>query len=239
MSTRQNYKNSQKGPKAASILGIILSIVYRFQTLRLILIKVGEVLSHRQIIETKIDSYDKSLSIAKFRHSRESVWKEMSLFVQQESIFFEFGVAQGYLTNWWLKKCKDSSIEWHGFDTFKGLPEKFRNLPAGTFSNNGFPPPLHDKRVRFHIGDVKSNFKKGNLILLKPKNKVFFFDLDLFDPSKHVWEVIEPHIKVGDIVYFDEAFDESEYTLIHNFVLPAKSWRVLAFSWTSLALVAT
>jgi hypothetical protein len=73
----------------------------------------------------------------------------------ETNIYFEFGVAWGYLTLWWTKRLKTSGSKWHGFDRFTGLPRKWEALPEGAFSANGITPEISDERIMWHVGDVE------------------------------------------------------------------------------------
>jgi hypothetical protein len=233
------FSNTAHGPIKMEIYGRILGILFKIQSSRLLAIKLSEVFKHRENCEAMAASNSKLSSRTKFFvHSREGVWREMRVYVESGAVFFEFGVAHGYLTNWWLERSSDPFIEWHGYDTFEGLPETFRTNPSGAFSNDGVPPQIKDERISWHIGTVEQQIESSRLLLMTQKQKVFLFDLDLFLPSLHVWKVIEEHIRVGDLVYFDEAFDEAELRLINEYVLSSRRWAILSSSWASLALLA-
>jgi hypothetical protein len=49
------------------------------------------------------------------------------------------------------------------------------------------------------------------------KAQIFvLFDLDIFEPTKHVWDLVRPVLKSGDIVFFDEAFDWDERLVLNS-----------------------
>ena len=112
-------------------------------------------------------------------------------------VVFEFGVARGALTAWGLRQIKSKNLKWVGYDTFTGLPidwvrENIVYLQKGTFSTEGRHPEINDARVDFVVGDVTETFKEVPL-LFEPGTlfrSIFIFDLDLFSPSKAVWDVI-------------------------------------------------
>src|ERR1700682_3247309 len=58
-----------------------------------------------------------------FAH-RERLWQAIqpSLAGRGALSVLEFGVAWGYATQWWLSRLSHPDVEWHGFDTFTGVP---------------------------------------------------------------------------------------------------------------------
>lgn len=66
---------------------------------------------------------------------------------------FEFGVAFGETTKILVEKIR-VPFEYHGFDTFTGLPRAWRGLPAGAISNGGKIPNIDKPNVKFHKGLV-------------------------------------------------------------------------------------
>ena len=63
-----------------------------------------------------------------------------------------------------------------------------------------------------------------------------FFDLDIYEPSLVAWQKLKPMLKVGDILYFDEAFDLDERSLLENHILPSGEFEFVSANWISLAL---
>ena len=60
------------------------------------------------------------------------------------SVVFEFGVAYGYSSNYFLEKIKPESYLHYGFDSFMGLSRGFREFPKGAFSTEGLHPDIDD-----------------------------------------------------------------------------------------------
>lgn len=133
----------------------------------------------------------------------------------------ELGVAWGYTTNWFLEASKKKNVELKidAFDLFTGLPERWRNQPKNTFSNHGNAPVIIDKRVNFHIGNVSETIKVLNNEDLKTSNLLVLFDLDLLEPSLASYQFLKTSLKINDILFFDEAFDLDERTLINDYLL--------------------
>ena len=149
---------------------------------------------------------------------------------------FEFGVAYGEASRWWLDHLPSGTLKYEGFDLFTGLPTAWRNLPVGAFDANGQTPQIDDDRVTWHIGDV------GETIIEvdwreHPGQRLFIFDLDLYAPSLAVWKVVQEQLKPGDLLYFDEAFDLDERLLLLTHVFPNGRFEALGSSPFGLALI--
>lgn len=166
---------------------------------------------------------------------REQLWEAMLNRLSGSGVRgFEFGVAWGYSTAWWLSRLEDPTLRWDGFDRFTGLPRDWRNLPEGYFDAQGQPPKLADDRVTWHVGDVEDRI--GNLDLSREDNRawVVLFDLDVFEPSLVAWEYLKRSLRPGDLLYFDEAFDRDERHLLDHHVLPSGKFNLVGA--TPLAL---
>ena len=61
--------------------------------------------------------------------------------------------------------------------------------------------------------------------------KLVIFDLDLFEPTHAAWKEISPHLRQGDILYFDQAFDiEGERLLIDEYVMKEQKVKLVGRS---------
>ena len=67
-------------------------------------------------------------------------------------LFLEFGVFEGNSIRRWAKLNSHPESRFVGFDSFEGLPTKWRQRPAGHFSTGGQPPDIDDPRVSFVKG---------------------------------------------------------------------------------------
>lgn len=131
--------------------------------------------------------------------------------LQGETIVLEFGVAKGYLTEWFLARDSNKSINaWHGFDTFEGLPSAWRNYEIGAFSNQGEVPSINDERIVWHVGFAEIKIKSLDTQIFRNRRLLVIFDLDLAAPTKEILSYLYATIKPGDLIYFDEAFDIGE-----------------------------
>ena len=166
----------------------------------------------------------------RFFATREQLWHRMlSSFAPNTTLTVcEFGVAYGYITRWWIDLCP-MVVKWYGFDTFTGLPIAWQHFPIGAFDAKGNPPGINDPRIEWVIGKVEDTFCVNRFGLNVSRSddraqRIFFFDLDLYEPTKHVVTQILPHLWEGDILYFDEAANMDERrvlieemdTIVHN-----------------------
>lgn len=149
---------------------------------------------------------------------------------------FEFGVAWGYSTAWWLNRVKDPTLKLDAFDRFTGLPEKWRSYPAGFFDNRGMPPKIFDPRVVFHVGDVADTIQHVELDRDSEEQWCVLFDFDLFSPSLETWSAISSKLRPNDLLYFDEAFDRDERHLLDRYVLREHTYDLVGATSMALAL---
>jgi len=180
----------------------------------------------------------------KYFPTREALWNHLLSEISPvtELIVFEFGVAYGYTTSWWLKRSP-SIIQWNGYDTFTGLPQNWQHFAKGAFDAGGQPPNIGDARVQWIIGRVEEtfSFEKHQLFRNAQENTksrcIYFFDLDLYNPTKHVMDIILPQLKVGDILYFDEAVDLDERrVLVESLEILQSTTRLIGSTPVALAL---
>jgi hypothetical protein len=150
--------------------------------------------------------------------------------------FFEFGVAFGETTKYIIDNFF-GKFEYHGFDTFEGLPKAWRRLPKGAITNYGKLPEIDSRNLFFHKGLVQDTIYNVDF---KSKNqKCFIFDFDLYVPTLFAFKHVFPEIKIGDIVYFDEAFDSDERIIVDNYFLELFEYSVLGATPFAIAFVIT
>jgi hypothetical protein len=148
---------------------------------------------------------------------------------------FEYGVAHGYLTAYLLKRFNKKIVEWNGFDTFSGLSDSWRTLPRAYFDNGGVPPLIDDQRITWHVGRVEQTLHH-DIVFSTETIALHIFDLDLYEPSLFVWNKIKNQLKTGDILYFDEAFDQNERKLLIEDVLLFGDFKFIGCTIMALAL---
>lgn len=192
------------------------------------MIMAGEILKFDEFCRNELSTHSKV-------RTRENIYSLILSLRTKNLVVLEFGVAQGYTTQFFLDRL-DQDSKYFGFDLFTGLPESWRNLKKGHFSNFGNPPDIVDKRLTWVIGDVNKTF--NNTFEYDPKsNYVVLFDLDLQKPTEHVFKMLDEIgiLKKGTILYFDEAFDDAELSVIKEMLLKEFKFKVLARTWSSIA----
>jgi hypothetical protein len=163
---------------------------------------------------------------------RETLWAKEFLprvTCQDGGALVEFGVAFGEGMRWWTSNVDSPNFRFIGFDRFLGLPRPWRDMPIGAFDAGGIPPSIDDGRVEWVIGDLESTIIQFDWTQLNGP-KIFIFDLDLFGVSRLCLDSIMPHLGSGDLLFFDEAFDADERTLINDVLVPTQKFRILAIS---------
>ena len=202
----------------------ICKVLVRSKNLRRLVIDFSSLINYLNWVELSFPG-------AKFFGTRKNLLRQVSKSQGSDiRLVVELGVARGALTKWGLKTFRNPNLSWVGFDTFTGLPTDWKRngdvyLAQGAFSTGGKVPQILDNRLSFVVGDVTTTCKQiPKLLHDRIDGKVLFiFDLDLFEPSLSVWKVISPHLREGDLLYFDQAFDsEGERLLIDEHLMKEK-----------------
>jgi hypothetical protein len=118
-------------------------------------------------------------------------------------LYLEFGVWEGWSLRWWVQHLAASEARFVGFDSFAGLPEQWRpDYPPGTFDADGRPPPIADPRVSFEVGLFNQTLPRFAM----PEHDRLLVNMDctLYSSAAYVLQWIEPHLRSGDLIFFDE-----------------------------------
>ena len=118
-------------------------------------------------------------------------------------LYLEFGVWKGESLRWWVEHLRAPQARFVGFDSFEGLPEQWLpEYPEGTFNTRGEPPEIDDPRVSFEVGP----FDKTLTSFVPPEHDQMLVNIDctLYSSTAIVLEYLEPYIRPGDLVLFDE-----------------------------------
>lgn len=167
---------------------------------------------------------------------RESLWRAMLNRVSHGGLrVFEFGVAWGYCTAWWLRHSPNPNMQWDGFDRFVGLPRDWRDFQSGHFDAGGHPR-IQDNRITWHVGDVEEKIQICNLSRDDGRKWLLFFDLDIYEPSLIVWNRMKASLRSGDLIYFEEAFDRDERHLLDHHILPSSKFSLVGATPMALCL---
>lgn len=124
----------------------------------------------------------------------------------QRPVYLEFGVYEGGSLRYMAEAIPSPDCRMFGFDSFEGLPEDWQaHAHAGVFDTGGTVPKINDRRVEFVVGWFEESLQRFEM----PDHDrlIINIDSDLYSSAATVLQWLEPHLAVGDLVYFDE-FDD-------------------------------
>lgn len=128
------------------------------------------------------------------------VFEYMKLQHKPNTLWLEFGVCSGTTINY-ISKFTNDKI--YGFDSFEGLPEKWRDgFDKGMFTQNGILP-----RVNGNVELVKGWFSETLPNFIQTHNKKISFihmDADIYSSTKYVLNILKDYIDNDCIIVFDE-----------------------------------
>lgn len=128
------------------------------------------------------------------------VFEDMKLQHKPDTLWLEFGVASGNTINYISKFTNDKV---YGFDSFEGLPEKWRDgFDKGAFSRNGNLPHVNN-----NVELIKGWFSETLLNFIQIHNKKVSFihmDADLYSSTKYILDTLKNYIDKDCIIIFDE-----------------------------------
>jgi hypothetical protein len=133
-------------------------------------------------------------------------------------LYLEFGVSFGDAFRFWSQLLHNPNSKLHGFDSFEGLPTAWKlggGLSTGDWSTDGQIPAVDDQRATFFKGWFAETLPDYEW----PPHEtlVVNIDADLYSSTVTALDAIEPHLRPGSLLYFDEfsyradelrAFDE-------------------------------
>jgi hypothetical protein len=126
--------------------------------------------------------------------------------VSDGRLILEFGVCRGDSINH-IAKIATGPV--FGFDSFEGLPERWRDgLREGVFAVTKVP------KVRKNVTLIKGLFNETLPEFLKQYGGQIGFlhiDSDLYSSAKTIFELLEPKLKDGTVIVFDEYFNYPEW----------------------------
>ena len=122
--------------------------------------------------------------------------------------YLEFGVSKGESLKYWIDINHNPESRFWGFDTFFGLPDKWdvftTTLEENTFSMNGKPPVIEDKRNTFVKGLFQETLPEFLSKFEKRGRLVIHNDADLYASTLYVLCRCNDILTPGAIVIFDE-----------------------------------
>ncbi len=127
--------------------------------------------------------------------------------------YLEFGVYRGTSLFKWADINSNDESRFFGFDSFEGLPEAWDNVrrthAQGAFDTNGQIPKSEDRRIHF----VKGLFQETLRSFLKdfePSHRLIVHcDCDLYSSALYCLTQLDPILRKGSIIIFDEFFSSS------------------------------
>jgi len=139
--------------------------------------------------------------------------------------YLEFGVYRGDSIRMWLSGISRPDSRFVGFDTFTGLPERWRPTEqAGHFNANGAIPEIKDPRCSFEIGLFQDTLPAFTARTDLSRRLVVNLDADMFTSTLFVLTTLAPFLKPGDLIFFDEfSCPLDEFRAFEEFV---RSFRV-------------
>ena len=138
--------------------------------------------------------------------------------LELKGLYCEFGVYKGETVNFIASKTPHTV---HGFDSFEGLPEDWREgFEKGMFQMDGLPTVRDNVRlVKGWFNESLPGWRKQN-----PGPLAFaHMDADLYSSTKCVLDILSDRIVPGTVLQFDEYFvhpgwQEGEYKAFMEFV---------------------
>lgn len=119
--------------------------------------------------------------------------------------YLEFGVHKGESFQRWLGLNSNADSSFVGFDTFTGLPTDWgKYLERGHFDVGGETPQVDDKRASFRKGLFQETLDPFLETFKNDKQLVIHNDSDLKSSTHFTLARLDPFIKPGTIIIFDE-----------------------------------
>jgi hypothetical protein len=125
-------------------------------------------------------------------------------------LYLEFGVAHGKSISEIAKIYQHADARFFGFDSFLGLPEDWLMHKKGAFANQGRPPVIDDKRVRFVQGWFQNTVPATiqRLSRLAHRRILVHFDADLYSSTLFLlslfWSNFDEYYFIFDDFIHDE-----------------------------------
>ena len=152
---------------------------------------------------------------------RSIVWDEIPKFINKDKdiLYIEFGVWEGYSIDYFAKLYKSEKAEFHGFDTFTGMPENWMHMRAGHYDKSGSSPKSDDSRIKFYKGmfqDTLDSFLKKLNDHSKNKTIIINFDAVLHSSTIFCLFKIDEHLK--NYYFLFDQFGSDECRAFQDFV---------------------
>lgn len=141
--------------------------------------------------------------------------------VTLDGLVLEFGVFEARTATYIAGK---RNWHLHGFDSFEGLPEPWRDgFPAAKFSRPTLPEVPDN--VTLHVGLFADTLPPFLASLPSPPEPVAYLhvDSDLYSSARTIFDGLSDRIVPGTVIVFDEYFnysgwEDGEYKAFQEFV---------------------
>lgn len=151
-----------------------------------------------------------------------------------DTLWLEFGVFSGRTINYISQFTTDTV---YGFDSFEGLPEKWRpGFDKGVFSKGGKMPDVNKNvtLVKGWFDATLPTFMEENA---GKKVSFIHMDADLYSSTKCIFDNVKNHLEKNCVIVFDEllnypGFDgpNGELRAFYEFVTENK----VSYSWIGM-----
>lgn len=138
--------------------------------------------------------------------SRDPIWNAALDLVSLDGWKLEFGVFKGTSINYFGNRKPE--WQFHGFDSFEGLPEQWSpKHDKGHFSLDGRFPSV-PANVTLHKGFFEDSLPAFIAENMKPGDNLAFLhiDSDLYSSAKTIFHHLAPFFRAGTVILFDEYF---------------------------------
>lgn len=136
--------------------------------------------------------------------SREDVMHEAFKLAPETGFVCELGVYRGQSLNEIARHYSSENV--HGFDTFSGLPEFWRDgFPEGAFDVSSEKLKF-EKNCKLYKGLFEESLPEF-LKQVQGPAKLIHVDCDLYSSSISALRLLAPRIKSGTVIVFDEYFN--------------------------------
>ena len=151
---------------------------------------------------------------------RPQLYRFLAKTVSEPVTYLEFGVFQGDSLRCWSGLLQHPDSRLVGFDSFEGLPEKWRMAAdQGTFDLKGMMPVFEDPRVHLVKGWFSDTLPPFLTAFAPPDNLVVHLDADLYSSTIFVLDRLARYLKPGTMLIFDEFYDrDHEIRALEEFI---------------------
>ena len=151
----------------------------------------------------------------------------------RDGLWCEFGVYSGGSARVLVDALRrlGGELPLHGFDSFRGLPERWAHLRRGAFGDRMGTPPFVDEMARWHVGWFNATVPRFAASLRRRAENgsrrdrvrinLLHLDADLYSSTSEVLSALEAFIAPGAFLVFDElhsyeGFEEHELKALYE-----------------------